>query len=441
MNKILGKMKIRTRMLLILAIVILYAVIMNFLMHRGFKLLLACETLEESKQISQSILTESTIMSSTVFVIFIVVGVMVTYDLIHSINKVSKYADRLAEGDLTHELSKAYFNRKDSIGDLVKSCSKIHDNFNDLIGTIVGEVDNLENVVMDAKKSVNTINEDIESVSAATQQLAAGMEETAASAQQVNTTSSEIENAAKNMAVQAQNGAERVADIHKRANDAKNKCADNRAHTAEIHGGIKESLTKALKDIEVVSEIGVLTDSIMDITSQTNLLSLNASIEAARAGEAGKGFAVVADQIRQLAEQSQAAVIHIQQVTEGVTNAVNNLTDDAKRLLEFVGSDVVESFDYFDEMAGSYNEDAKYVDTLITDFSATSEELLASIANVVEAITEVSKTAMDGAEGTSSIAETIIKIDTEAKNVVNVVGNAGSTSVKLHENVGTFKIS
>ena len=92
-----------------------------------------------------------------------------------------------------------------------------------------------------------------------------------------------------------------------------------------------------------MDQINVLAKSIMDITGQTNLLALNASIEAARAGEAGKGFAVVADEIRVLAEQSKAAVAHIQEVTGNVTAAVENLANDAERLLEFVGNDVVES--------------------------------------------------------------------------------------------------
>ena len=58
----------------------------------------------------------------------------------------------------------------------------------------------------------------------------------------------------------------------------------------------------------------------------------------------GKGFAVVADEIRVLAEQSKAAVVHIQDVTKNVVESVTNLADGAKKLLEFVGTDVVDSF-------------------------------------------------------------------------------------------------
>lgn len=79
---------------------------------------------------------------------------------------------------------------------------------------------------------------------------------------------------------------------------------------------IRVNLEQALEDAKVVDQIGVLADSILNITAQTNLLALNASIEAARAGEAGKGFAVVAEEIRVLAEQSKDAVANIQAVTE-----------------------------------------------------------------------------------------------------------------------------
>lgn len=143
----------------------------------------------------------------------------------------------------------------------------------------------------------------------------------------------------------------------------------------------------------------------MQITGQTNLLALNASIEAARAGEAGKGFAVVAEEIRVLAEQSKAAVAHIQDVTKNVMNAVNNLAEGTQKLLGFVGTDVVDSFATFSGMADSYSNDAGQIDGLVTDFSASSEELLASISGVMEAINEVSKAATEGASGTTDIAD------------------------------------
>ena len=154
----------------------------------------------------------------------------------------------------------------------------------------------------------------------------------------------------------------------------------------QMQAEIRSSLQKALEDAKVVEKIGILADSILNITGQTNLLALNASIEAARAGDAGRGFAVVAEEIRVLAEQSQEAVANIQAVTENVSSAVGNLAKDSNRLLDYVDQDVVESFALFEKMADDYNADATKINELVSDFSATSEELLASINSISEAI-------------------------------------------------------
>ena len=185
----------------------------------------------------------------------------------------------------------------------------------------------------------------------------------------------------------------------------------------------------------------VLAQSIMNITSQTNLLALNASIEAARAGEAGKGFAVVADEIRELAEQSKKTVENIQRVTGDVTGAVENLSNDSSRLLSFVTEDVTKYFDYFLRVADAYNEDAAYVDELVTDFSAISEELLASIDGVLQSISDVSKAANEGALGTSEIAERSATVAERSSQLLEVVKNVGATAEELKLHVEKFTIS
>lgn len=227
-------------------------------------------------------------------------------------------------------------------------------------------------------------------------------------------------------------------EIRERAVKIKKDTDENDRRTRSIHEEINESLTKALEDIKVVDQINVLAKSIMDITGQTNLLALNASIEAARAGEAGKGFAVVADEIRVLAEQSKAAVAHIQEVTGNVTAAVENLANDAERLLEFVGNDVVESLGGFAEMANSYNSDAANVDSLVTDFSASSEQLLASINGVMDAISDVSKTATEGATGTTDIAEKVGNVVQEAEAIKQKAETTYHSAEKLQKNVERF---
>jgi methyl-accepting chemotaxis protein len=203
---------------------------------------------------------------------------------------------------------------------------------------------------------------------------------------------------------------------------------------------IRASLEQALLDVKVVEKIGVLSSSIMDITNQTNLLALNASIEAARAGEAGRGFAVVAEEIGNLAFQSKDAVAKIQEVTQKVTTSVSKLSSDSQRLLEFITTDINESFDTFDKVAEAYNKDAVDLDSLISDFSATSQELLASIDGVLTSINAISTAANEGAIGVTEIAQRTSDIMNMAGVIDQTVDKCVETTVVLHRNIEKFKI-
>lgn len=250
----------------------------------------------------------------------------------------------------------------------------------------------------------------------------------------------EIDTVARNIAERAQDGAGRVSEIHKRAEMTKTDVVEQRAHTRKMNSEIEESLTVALQNAKVVEQIGVLAETIMDISNQTNLLSLNASIEAARAGEAGKGFAVVADEIRNLAEQSSNTVGNIQEVTQKVTEAVTNLTEDSEKLLQFVSKDVAGSFDKFEEMADSYNDDAQYVNDLISDFSAVSQELLASIDGVSNAVNDVSQASTEGAQNTTDIAQNTIAIKEEMQRMSDQMQKVNQTCTELTTDVERFVV-
>lgn len=338
-------------------------------------------------------------------VILILVLTLITVSIVKPLKKSLTHINEIAQGDFSKEFEQDLLKRKDDFGQLADSLEKMRSEMKELIGEVKSEALEITGMVQEIDTSLQALDDQIENVSATTEELAAGMEETAASSEEMNAMSHEIESAAKSIAERSQDGANEADEIRERAVKIKKDTDENDRRTRSIHEEINESLTKALEDIKVVDQINVLAKSIMDITGQTNLLALNASIEAARAGEAGKGFAVVADEIRVLAEQSKAAVAHIQEVTGNVTAAVENLANDAERLLEFVGNDVVESLGGFAEMANSYNSDAANVDSLVTDFSASSEQLLASINGVMDAISDVSKTATEGATGTTDIAE------------------------------------
>lgn len=371
-------------------------------------------------------------------VILILVLTMITVSIVKPLRKSLTHINEMAQGDFSKEFEQNLLKRKDDFGQLADSLEKMRSEMNELIGEVKSEALEIIGMVQEIDTSIQALDDQIENVSATTEELAAGMEETAASSEEINAMSHEIESAAKSIAERSQDGANEADEIRERAVKIKKDTDENDRRTRSIHEEINESLTKALEDIKVVDQINVLAKSIMDITGQTNLLALNASIEAARAGEAGKGFAVVADEIRVLAEQSKAAVAHIQEVTGNVTAAVENLANDAERLLEFVGNDVVERLGGFAEMANSYNSDAANVDSLVTDFSASSEQLLASINGVMDAISDVSKTATEGATGTTDIAEKVGNVVQEAEAIKQKAETTYHSAEKLQKNVERF---
>ena len=377
---------------------------------------------------------------SFLVVIVMAVCLYMAFSLSKSFQVALTYIGYITKGDFSQPLPVQLENRRDDFGILGERLENMKCQIRDLIREVKNESYVIGEVVDAVKTNVITLNGNIEDVSATTEELAASMEETAASTDTIKSMSLEIEEAAKNIANRSQDGAQQAADIHERASKAQNDTREQREHASRIHNEIRESLTKALEAAKVVQQIEVLSSAIMEITNQTNLLALNASIEAARAGEAGKGFAVVATEIGGLADQSKQTVTQIQKVTEEVTTSVAQLSSDAEQLLAFVGNDVVASYDMFDAVADAYNQDAGKIDALISDFSATSEELLASIDGVLDAMEGIATATNEGAKGTTDIAQKTVEVKSEADTVTDEVGRCDQTAQRLTQEISVFVV-
>lgn len=380
-------------------------------------------------------------VATVLFLITIALTIYIIVDITRGIKKAAAYARTLESGDLTRRVKEDMKVRRDEFGMLGRTMNGLTESFDEILGGVKKSSVILAEDARLAMDKINGLNSELENVSAATEELSASMEETAASAQQIDTISQEIETVSKNIAERSQDGAQKAVGIHERAEKAKADMNAQYLKVKEMKDSISGSLESALQDAKVVSKIDELAESIMGITSQTNLLALNASIEAARAGEAGRGFAVVADEIRNLAEQSKATVENIQQVTQAVSVAVRNLSDDAAKLLAFVAEDISASFHNFMDVTDAYNDDAAYVDELVTDFSAISEELLASIENVMDSIHEVGKAADEGAIGTSEIAERGAMIAQESSEILKAVREVAASSAEMKNAAEKFKIT
>lgn len=393
-------------------------------------------------QINRSIMNTLILVIASIglaVLILVIAWIYVTKNIVNPIRIVLSKLKDMADsgGDLTKRID---FTSKDEIGALAENFNDMQDSFREMIRVIIKESSNVETTVNNTSQNINQLSSLIEEVSATTEELSAGMEETAASTEEVNAIASEIKSAVESISTKAQDGAERAALISTRASELKNKAIYSKEIASRIYHTTQGKLLEAIERSKEVDEIGVLSESILQIASQTNLLALNAAIEAARAGEAGKGFAVVAEEIRKLAENSKSTVSEIKNVTDIVVESVQNLVTTSEEMLGFINNQVINDYEMFVTTGEQYKSDALMVQEMTADFSTTSEEIMASVHIVVKSITEIALASNEAAAGTNRISEKVLSVSEKSYNVVEQTKEVKASTHKLGEMVSEFKV-
>jgi len=291
-----------------------------------------------------------------VFVIIFAISDAIT----KPIGKAVKFADRLADGDLTANLS---IPNRDETGELSRALS-----------TMAGRLSGNVAAVRFASDNFNKGSDRLAHLSSA---ISRGAQTQAASAEEV---SASIEEMTANIRHNAENAVQTE------------RIARESAIAAEESGKVVAEAMEAMRTIA-----GKIT-VIEEIARQTNLLALNAAIEAARAGEQGRGFAVVAGEVRKLAERSQVAAGEITSVSmstveksEHAGNMLAELAPNIRKTAELV-TEINASSAEQTIGAEQINLAILDLDQVIQQNATASDEMASASASLSEQAAELRKT-------------------------------------------------
>ena len=381
-----------------------------------------------------------------VIIIIAIVAILITSLLIFFIAKgiakpivkVKEFAKDLANGDFT--VSKIAVGRSDEIGQMSESLNEMYESNSEVIRNISigsnevsGSSEHLYNVASDLADRFESIRTSMVKVNDAMTNTGAATEQVSASANEVNASVQKLAEETEATKGEVEKILSRAAQIEK---DSRSSC-DNAISIAESRG---RELEEASKQAEVIKEIGTLADSIADIASQINLLSLNASIEAARAGEHGRGFAVVASEINNLAVETAQAVDRIQNTISKIQEAFASLDRSSGELLTFVKETVTPDYENFINIGRQYGEDAKSFGSLTDQTSEMVGYIRESMEQVNAAVSSIAESATETAESSSEVTETVEEVSDMVGNISDLAEKQQSVSQNLNDIVRSFKL-
>ncbi len=342
-----------------------------------------------AKKLSTTLYSFLVIIAVSV-ILFMILLIFIFHRLGLQVKAIGRVSKDMAEGDLSKEIT---IIPNDAIGDMAENFNLAIASLKNIIGGVVttanegrelndllsGRISQIEISSGEMSNNLDKIHEKIQEENNQIVEASSALEEISANtsslskqismqAESVSTTSAAVEE----MAASIMNVA-RVADSRKNVTESLIKITKEGGEKIEEANSIVQDAVKNMGAMQEMLEV------INNITSQTNLLSMNAAIEAAHAGDAGKGFAVVADEIRKLAESTAENAHDISDSLTGLINRINQTADvtkqsgDSFRKIEVEVRNFVEAFSEISASTRELSEGSKEIqDSTISLLDITS---------------------------------------------------------------------
>lgn len=322
-------------------------------------------------------------ISAIVVLIAIIISFIMGRRLMRPLVKVSTIIEDVANGNIEADFS-GVKESNDEIGLIIGKMKELTQS----LGSIVGKIRNSSDTMSSNSYELNDTSSQTlaanNEISKAVEDVAEGSTGMAASISKINENLLEMSNETKDINAsvdEIKNQTVAVQDSSKIMND-KIKSMQDSSH--KMDEGIS-AISKRIETVNTtVDKVSNIVSVIEEISSETNLLSLNASIEAARAGDAGKGFAVVAQEIRVLSDNTNTELENIKQIISSLVEecrycvqASGTIVEDNAKQKEEIKA-VLDEFGSLDEQIQKTAEKADEIEELVTAMIELNDDITKS---------------------------------------------------------------
>ena len=383
------------------------------------------------------------VASIALLVVVIVIMLGLRLWVIGPVKKATKQVDELVEGircnkgDITKRI---HVGSRDEVGRLAIAINDLVAQMQIIIRAITEGCGQMEEKQADIISNVEKVNATADHTMQNLGIMSEGMQLVTGAIDGVQQDTGVLDHTVENMLEVAQNGRNYAADIKEKAGKMKATAVESKQEATLVMKEIDTAMTESIANSRQIHKITELTEEILGIAGTTNLLALNASIEAARAGEAGRGFAVVAEEIRKLADSSRESANNIQEISNRVVESVEELSENATRLLEFMNTRVMKDYDALEDTGSNYHEAADHVDEMMNEFGQKIDELLSVLQNVNTANTQMEATVGDSTEKLSAVEKNNQGLQQEMEDISYAVEELAASVGQLKGSIRCFTV-